>query len=130
MRLRADRWRQNPMKDSERAKQLAPYVKAAIELRSRPGGEALHWLVEEFRVSLFAQELGTAEAVSTIKLDRVVAEVKAGAPLAKPNDGGKNIDAGIASVAQPKPIMTAPVIAKKSNPLKSLGSLDTLFRKQ
>src|SRR5471032_457456 len=65
MKLRADRWRQNPAKDAERAAQLAPYAKALP-----PDAEALRWLVEEFRVSLFAQELGTAEPVSAVKLDR------------------------------------------------------------
>src|SRR5471032_1489351 len=88
MKLRADRWRQNPAKDAERAAQLAPYVKAATHLEARvarpypmaggspalpPDVDALRWLVEEFRVSLFAQELGTAGPVSAVKLDRAFA---------------------------------------------------------
>ena len=82
----------------ERAQQLAPYVKAAAKLagvgrvpvsamaqtrgESTPptsmDGEAFRWLVEEFRVSLFAQELGTAEPVSAVKLDRVRAALQGG----------------------------------------------------
>src|SRR6185369_6704040 len=34
MKLRADRWRQNPAKDAERAGQLAPYVAAVAKLRN------------------------------------------------------------------------------------------------
>ena len=45
MKLRADRWRQNPAKDAERAAQLAPYAAAAAKVRARPGGEAFRWLV-------------------------------------------------------------------------------------
>src|ERR1019366_2705173 len=57
MKVRANRWKKSPAKDVERAAQLAPYVAAAAKLREREGGEALRWLIEEFRVSLFAQEL-------------------------------------------------------------------------
>lgn len=129
MRLRADRWRQNPAKDEERAKQLAPHLKAASELRARPGGEELYWLVQEFRVSLYAQELGTAEAVSAVKLDRVLADVKEGRRAEMPVETPKNVERKPAATSPAKPIMSAPVSAKKSGPLKSLGSLDALFKK-
>ena len=129
MRLRADRWRQNPAKDEERAKQLAPYVKAANELRARPGGEAFYWLVQEFRVSLFAQELGTAEAVSAVKLDRVLSDLRASHRPETAVEAPKSIENKAAAPAQPKAIMSAPVPSKKTGPLKSLGSLDALFKK-
>jgi ATP-dependent helicase HrpA len=119
MKLRADRWKKNPGKDAERAAQLAPYVAAAAKLRDREGGEALRWLVEEFRVSLFAQELGTAEPVSSVKLDRAVAAVTAG--------GAALPEKPAAAAAAPKPIVVAPVTAKKPAPLKNLGALDKLF---
>jgi ATP-dependent helicase HrpA len=120
MKLRADRWRLNPSKDAERARQVEGYVKALA--KSGPGGaaakgkDALRWLIEEFRVSLFAQELGTAEPVSTVKLDRLVAAAGAGP--------------AVAPVAEPKlirPITTE--AAKKAPPIKNLGALDRLFRK-
>ena len=38
--------------------------------------EDYHWLLEEFRVSLFAQELGTAQPVSATRLDRLWVELK------------------------------------------------------
>lgn len=117
MRLRADRWRQNPSKDAERAKQLAPYVKALAGLPESEGRGALRWLIEEFRVSLFAQELGTAEPVSTTKLDRQLAML---APGAGPIES-------VAPVV--RPIVTAPVRAQKVTSLKTLGALDAFFKK-
>jgi len=136
MRVRADRWRQNSVKDAERAKQLAPYVKASQELRTRRGGEALCWLVEEFRVSLFAQELGTAEPVSVVKLDRALAAVKAGTalPVAThatlvPGVATMEAPAAAPKVIAPTPIMVAKVPDKKAAPLKTLSALDGLFRR-
>ena len=116
MKLRADRWRKNPAKDAERAAQFAPYLAAAAKLRDREGGEVLRWLLEEFRVSLFAQELGTAEPVSAVKLDRALTAVSAGMAVRREEP-----------VAAVKPIVVAPVREKKSAPLKNLGSLDKLF---
>jgi len=130
MRLRADRWRQNPAKDAERVKQFAPYARAAVELRTRAGGEAFRWLVEEFRVSLFAQELGTAEAVSTVKLDRALTALKAGATAKPPaNQSQPSAVSAAAKQVGPTPIMTAKVSDKKAAPLKNLAALDGLFRR-
>jgi ATP-dependent helicase HrpA len=133
MKQRAERWRQHPPKDAERAAQLAPYVSAVALFRDRPGGEALRWLVEEFRVSLFAQELGTAEPVSTVKLDRLVAAIQAGTPIRPDEPVSAPVMSPAAAapkpVVAPKPIITAPVADKKSAPLKSLGALDKLFRR-
>jgi len=128
MRLRADRWKQNPVKDAERANQFAPYAKAAMELRGRWGGEAFRWLVEEFRVSLFAQELGTAEAVSTVKLDRALAVLKAGAATATASNPPSGNSTATKAPA-PTPIMATKVGDKKSAPLKNLSGLDGLFRR-
>ena len=115
MKARAERWRQNPTKDAERAAQLAPFVAAAAKLREREGGEAFRWLVEEFRVSLFAQELGTAEPVSTVKLDRALAALQHGIALPRTEP----------PVA--KPILAAGVTEKKIAPVKNFGALDRLF---
>ncbi|MGC4074021.1 MAG: ATP-dependent RNA helicase HrpA [Nibricoccus sp.] len=135
-KLRADRWQQNRAKDAERMKQLAPYVEALAKL---PAGElaaqAFRWLVEEFRVSLFAQELGTAEPVSPVKLDRALAELKSGRPgvpataisSAKGGGDGALKPAAQAPVPPPAPLQVAP--AKKGTPLKNLGGLDSLFRR-
>lgn len=116
MKLRAERWRQNPAKDAERAAQLAPYVAAAGKLREREGGEALRWLVEEFRVSLFAQELGTAEPVSAVKLDRALAALQHGIVVTRTEPP-----------PAAKPILSAGVTEKKVAPIKHFGALDRLF---
>ena len=76
--IRAERAALNPAKDQERLRQLAPYQDALKELQAQPRRspaaqrqrEALRWLVEEFKVSLFAQELGTAMPVSPKRLDQ------------------------------------------------------------
>jgi ATP-dependent helicase HrpA len=133
MRLRCERWKQNPAKDAERAAILAPYTRMARE--TGQNSDRVRWLVEEFRVSLFAQELGTAEAVSTVKLDRVIAEQKsvAGRPTetAKPllEAAEKKLPKVEATTAA-TPILTAPVTTKRSGPLKSFGSLDALLKRR
>ncbi len=121
MKVRADRWKQNPIKDRERAAQLAPFVAAIAAVRDRTGGVAYRWLVEELRVSLFAQELGTAEPVSPVKLERILADLRA---------GPKSAAAPATPAPAPTPIVIAPASAdKKSAPVKSLGALDSLFRR-
>jgi ATP-dependent helicase HrpA len=123
MKLRADRARKNPAKDAERAAQLASFVSAVDRLRAsnapRAAVERLRWLIEEFRVSLFAQELGTAEPVSAVKLEREIDALKAG--------GAPTREKSPLASAAPKPIVAAPLAEKKSAPLKNLNALDKLF---
>ncbi|MGH8580171.1 MAG: DUF3418 domain-containing protein [Gammaproteobacteria bacterium] len=56
---------QKPAKDRERYAQLEPFWHAWQATSESKGDEAsaqrFRWLLEEFRVSLFAQDLGTAE---------------------------------------------------------------------
>jgi ATP-dependent helicase HrpA len=111
MKVRADRWKRDTPKDTQRAAELAPFVAAVKRLGEKAGD--LRWLVEEFRVSLFAQELGTAESVSAVRLQRALEEISPGAAKVVP---------------APAPVV-APSATKKSAPLKSLGALDQLFRK-
>jgi ATP-dependent helicase HrpA len=127
MKLRAERWRKNPAKDAERAAQLAPYAAAREKFRAAKhtgtDAEAFFWLVEEFRVSLFAQELGTAEPVSAVKLDRARAALQAGV------DPARDVPASGRPAA--KPIVATPIVEKdrKIAPLKNLGALDKLFQR-
>jgi ATP-dependent helicase HrpA len=82
--IRAERAALNPAKDAERARVVAPYVQAAAQIAATPPttpeGRALaadfHWALEEFRVSTFAQELGTARPVSAKRLDDLLAAVR------------------------------------------------------
>ncbi|MGV3530761.1 MAG: DUF3418 domain-containing protein, partial [Chthoniobacteraceae bacterium] len=67
MQIRAERAWVSPAKDAEKAKQLAVF--ADWQKRVLPENqETFRWLLEEFRVSIFAQELGTAQPVSAKKL--------------------------------------------------------------
>jgi ATP-dependent helicase HrpA len=76
--IRSERAALNPVKDQERQRQLLPYQQVLKQLqseksRSREGLrqiEAFRWMIEEFKVSLFAQELGTAIPVSPKRLDQ------------------------------------------------------------
>jgi ATP-dependent helicase HrpA len=130
MKQRADRWRQNPVKDTERARQLAPYVAAAAKLRDREEGGAFRWWVEEFRVSLFAQELGTAEPVSAVKLDRWLASFgKVGGVETKSEAPPKSVAAKPPAPAPVAPLATVKMPDKKSGPLKNFGALDKFIQR-
>jgi ATP-dependent helicase HrpA len=81
--LRLERARQNPPRDLERQGQIRPFVQAVEELRrgaSDPAVveniDAFRWLVEELKVSVFAQELGTASPVSTRRLQEQLDRLK------------------------------------------------------
>ncbi|MFI5337891.1 MAG: DUF3418 domain-containing protein, partial [Opitutales bacterium] len=141
MQGRADRWKRDPAKDASRARELQPFVRAVSALSERRAGgtkgdrvggaksesvgghrpplqddaiDSFRWLVEEFRVSLFAQELGTAEPVSAVRLERVLREAAAG-----------QAEATGAAPAPPKPL-ALPVTGKRV--LKSLDALGNLPR--
>ncbi|MEO8779974.1 MAG: ATP-dependent RNA helicase HrpA [Rhodanobacter sp.] len=79
MRLRAERLRQDPAKDQQRMLQVMPYWRAYLHCRAATAEDnalaELRWLIEEWRVSLFAQELKTAEPVSAKRLARALAAV-------------------------------------------------------
>ncbi|HET7562243.1 MAG TPA: ATP-dependent RNA helicase HrpA [Rhodanobacteraceae bacterium] len=68
MRLRVEKLRTDPARDHARMQQVQPYWRAVLDgAASGDGSEAhdtLRWLTEEWRVSVFAQELKTAEPVS------------------------------------------------------------------
>jgi ATP-dependent helicase HrpA len=82
--LRAERAANNPVKDAERAKAVAPYQAALARLRAAPPAiseatrriDGFRWLLEEYKVSLFAQELGTAVPVSPKRLDDALAGLR------------------------------------------------------
>ena len=73
--VRAERAMLDPMKDRQKVEQVQPFQDAVDELmdselmgEKRDAVQALRWMVEEFRVSVFAQELGTAQKVSPKRL--------------------------------------------------------------
>lgn len=116
MQVRAARWKRDPARDAPRARQLQPLVQAVQKLGERAG--AVRWLLEELRVSLFAQELGTAEPVSVVRVERALQELARSAPstAARPP-----------APAPPRaPALALPV--KGRTVLKSLDALGNLPR--
>ena len=80
--LRLDKLRSDPARDAQRAAELAPLEQAwrrELAARARLGGasrtaaelEQFGWLLEELRVSLFAQELKTPVPVSPKRLAKL-----------------------------------------------------------
>jgi ATP-dependent helicase HrpA len=69
MLVRAERADNNPARDKQCALQLKPYVEL---IKNGPPGLAadFRWMVEEFKVSLFAQQLGTAYPISASRLEK------------------------------------------------------------
>jgi ATP-dependent helicase HrpA len=73
--LRAQRALRDPARDQARMLELKPFSDAVAAARrdgrlAQPGWQALRWDLEELRVSLFAQELGTRGQVSSKRLAR------------------------------------------------------------
>jgi ATP-dependent helicase HrpA len=146
MQARAERWKRDAAKDATRAKELVPFVvawrklagvatggrdqvlesrrKAAPTVQHAESVESFRWLVEEFRVSLFAQELGTAEPVSVVRLQRMLEDINKGGAVNSPSTAEETRRG-----AESAPFLKPSTAAKKAAPLKSLGSLDQLFRK-
>ena len=83
LRIRSERAIVNPLKDQERSRQVAPFVEALKQLKAsnlqsesaRERLEEFRWMVEEFKISLFAQELGTAMPVSPKRLEEQLRKV-------------------------------------------------------
>jgi ATP-dependent helicase HrpA len=81
IRVRAERLGHNPAKDQEKNLQLQPWLGIYEELKSMEMNwnqyqclDDLHWLLEEYRVSLFAPELKTSMPVSVKRLTRFLEE--------------------------------------------------------
>jgi len=94
--IRLERARIGPEKDKAKAAQIEPF---AFELARFEGGlkkqgrsitspncipseraaavEELRWMIEEFKLSLFAPEIKTAFPISAVRLARKIAEIDA-----------------------------------------------------
>jgi ATP-dependent helicase HrpA len=81
--VRADRASVSPAKDRQKQERVSAYEQALREMRQeaakssnaevRGAADRFRWLLEEYRVSVFAQELGTAIPVSAQRLDEALA---------------------------------------------------------
>ncbi|HLL19672.1 MAG TPA: ATP-dependent RNA helicase HrpA [Rubrivivax sp.] len=79
--LRLDKLRADPARDGARLAELRPleqrWLRRLTELKGAPHArlDEYRWLLEELRISLFAQELRTPQPVSTKRLDKVWAQI-------------------------------------------------------
>ncbi len=71
--LRIERLKREPAKDQARLLDVIPFQREQAALNN----DELRWLIEELRVSLFAQELGTSDAISPKRIAKRIAELKA-----------------------------------------------------
>jgi ATP-dependent helicase HrpA len=80
MLLRAERLRQDPARDQARMLTVQLYWRDYLKLRAARGDDSalaeLRWLIEELRVSTFAQELRTAGPVSPKRLAKLVEDLR------------------------------------------------------
>jgi ATP-dependent helicase HrpA len=81
--MRLDKLRGDPARDAQRLAELRPleqrWLRRTAELKGAPHArlDEYRWLLEELRVSLFAQELRTPQPVSAKRLDKVWAQIDA-----------------------------------------------------
>jgi ATP-dependent helicase HrpA len=74
--MRLDKWRADPARDAQRLAELRPleqrYLRRVAELKGQHDArlDEYRWLLEELRVSFFAQELRTPQPVSVKRLDK------------------------------------------------------------
>jgi ATP-dependent helicase HrpA len=74
--MRLDKWRADPARDAQRLAELRPIEQRFWRVLADRKGVAdarldeFRWLLEELRVSLFAQELRTPQPVSVKRLDK------------------------------------------------------------
>jgi ATP-dependent helicase HrpA len=81
--MRLDKLRADPARDTQQMAALRPleqrYLRLTVERRGAPDArlEEFRWLLEELRVSLFAQELRTPQPVSVKRLEKAWAQLVA-----------------------------------------------------
>ena len=81
--LRLDKLRADPARDAQRLAELRPleqrWLRRVAEMKGQADArlDEYRWLLEELRVSLFAQELRTPQPVSAKRLDKVWAQLTA-----------------------------------------------------
>ena len=78
--MRLEKWRSDPLRDAQRLAEIRPLEQRYLrQLAQRQGAadarlEEFRWLLEELRVSLFAQELRTPQPVSVKRLEKIWAQ--------------------------------------------------------
>ena len=80
--VRAERAAVHPVRDKEKWGQVEPFARAVSDGLARSASmseawEEVRWMVEEYKVSCFAQELGTAVPVSAKRLGLALEKARA-----------------------------------------------------
>jgi ATP-dependent helicase HrpA len=79
--MRLDKWRTDPARDASRLAELRPMEQRFLRTLAERKGladarlEEFRWLLEELRISLFAQELRTPQPVSVKRLEKAWAQL-------------------------------------------------------
>ena len=81
--IRSRRAREDRTKDLKKAERVKPFDEALKSLEARVDADPVlldefRWMLEEYRVSVFAQELGTARTVSPKRLEELLARIDGG----------------------------------------------------
>ncbi|MFO1437000.1 MAG: ATP-dependent RNA helicase HrpA [Verrucomicrobiaceae bacterium] len=71
IQVRNERWQNNPAKDTDKQLLITDFATWPQEV-PKANHEAFRWLFEEYRVQVFAQELGTAQPVSVKRLEALM----------------------------------------------------------
>ncbi len=83
--VRLQKYDNNPQRDLHAAKELSPFMKEYVIAAEQWQNltplqqeklESCHWMLEEFRISLFAQELGTDIPVSAKRIKKLFTEYR------------------------------------------------------
>jgi ATP-dependent helicase HrpA len=81
LRMRLEALELDPVRDNQRMAEIAPwwqrYLDRLAEGWYTPELDRYRWLVEEYRVQVFAQKLGTASKVSRKRLTEAFEDVRA-----------------------------------------------------
>jgi len=72
--VRLEKLDRDPLRDQTRMAQFLPLWKRYLAFGADNAPESVRWLLEELRISLFAQELKTAERVSVQRIYRLLEE--------------------------------------------------------
>ena len=81
--VRVERAASDPRKDAQKAELIEVYQSQLEKLAGETNSperaaqiEELRWMLEEYRVSVFAQELGTAHPISPKRLDKKIEQIR------------------------------------------------------
>jgi ATP-dependent helicase HrpA len=106
LRVRAERAKNSPEKDRNKAAEIAPFAESLVGLAKRLGTaeaaeiraalDEVRWMIEEFKIAVFAPEIGTLGPVSAKRLTEALREVRmkveaAAPPLAKPGERAQGL---------------------------------------